>query len=301
MGIHDRPYMKEGAPGGFGGYPPGRGGGLMVGMPKAGKAVKVLLLINLAVFVLQMILDHPRAGYPFGVISAYFGATPGAYWQIWRYITFQFLHDTGGIWHIALNMLGLYMLGTPLEQRWGRRRFVKFYLTCGIVGGVAYVVIGNVVGKGLDVPIVGASGGVYGIVLACAVLFPHFRLIFFLFPVPIRLAALIIFGGMMFVILGSVSKGQYGPQFWSDVAHLGGAATAAVWIGVLPRISRAAAQAGARRRQGAWRRKLERQAAEQAEIDRILGKVHDHGLNSLSAKEKKTLQDATRRQREEGR
>ena len=276
----------------------------MAGMPRAGKAVKALLIINVVVFVLQMVLDQPReiyGRYRFGVLSAWLGATPEGYWQIWRYVTFQFLHGTEGIWHIAMNMLGLYMLGTPLEQKWGSRQFVKFYLICGIVGGLAYVVIGHVVGKGMDVPIIGASGGVYGVVLACAVLFPQFRLIFFLFPVPIRVAAMIIFGGMFLVILSSVSKGQYGPRFWSDVAHMGGAAAAAIWIWGLPKFSQATAQARIRRQQGAWQRKIERQAFEQAQIDRILDKVHHHGLSSLSTREKRMLRDATRRQRDEGR
>lgn len=304
MGLHDRPYWQDGDAGSGSGPGSGqapRGGGLMVGMPRAGRAVKTLLLINVVVFVLQMLLDQARAGYPFGMISAWFGATPAAFWQVWRYVTFQFLHDTRSIWHVALNMLGLYMLGTPLEGLWGPRRFVKFYLSCGIVSGLAYVIIGQAVAQGLDTPIVGASGGVYGIVLACAVLFPQFKLIFFLFPVPIRMAALIIFGGMILVILGSVSGGRYGPQFWSDVAHLGGAAAAAFWIWGLPKLSQATAEARVKRQEGAWQRKLEGQADERAEVDRILQKVHDHGINSLSAREKRTLQIATKRQRDDGR
>ena len=94
MGIHDRPYMTGGEGGGYGGG--GRtGGGLMVGMPRAGRAVKALLLINVVVFVLQMILDQPRQGYPAGLLSAWFGATPAAFWQLWRYVTFQFLDKPG--------------------------------------------------------------------------------------------------------------------------------------------------------------------------------------------------------------
>ena len=300
MGLHDRPYMDNGPGGGLGGSRP-HGRGLMAGMPRAGRAVMILLIINAAAFVLLILLDNPRPGYPYGVLSAYFGATPGAFWQVWRYVTFQFLHSTGDILHIALNMLGLYMLGTPLEQRWGARPFVRFYLICGVAAGMAYVVIGNLVGMGDNVPIVGASGGVYGIVLACAVLFPQFKLIFFLFPVPIRMAALIIFGGMVLVILGSVSKGLYGPQFWSDVAHLGGAVTAAVWIWGLPRLRHATAEARSKHEHGAWQRKLQREAAEQREVDRILDKVHDDGIGSLTTKEKRILQDATRRQRDQGR
>jgi len=161
--------------------------------------------------------------------------------------------------------------------------------------------MGAAIGMHANVPIIGASGGVYGIVLACAVLFPHFRLIFFLFPVPIRMAALIIFGGMSLLILQSVSRGAYGGQFWSDVAHLGGAVAAAVWVWIVPRFRGALGQARARANRGAWQRKMDRRAAEEAEVNRILDKIRDHGINSLTRKEKKTLQDATRRQREEER
>ena len=295
MGLYDRPYMKEDGGGGLfpGGGSPGGGRGMMVGMPRAGKAVKILLLINIVVFILQHLF---AMAFKFE-LSRYFGATPGAFWQVWRYITFQFLHSKGGIWHIALNMLGLYMLGTPLEQRWGSRQFVKFYLTCGVVAGIAYVVIGNLAGQWMrDIPIVGASGGVYGVVLACAVLFPHFKLIFFLFPVPIRLACLIIFGGMFFVIMGGISSGQLSGQFWSDVAHLGGAVAAAVWIWVLPKFKSSVTEARDNINKGAWQRKMQRLSEQQAEIDRILDKIHEEGIVSLSDREKKILKEASKRQ-----
>ena len=112
-------------------------------------------------------------------------------------MTFQFLHDPTSLWHIGLNMLGLYMFGTPLERHWGTKKFLRFYLSCGVAAGVAYVAIGAALGNASWIPLIGASGGVYGILLACAVLFPTFRVILFIFPVPIRLAAILIFGGML--------------------------------------------------------------------------------------------------------
>ncbi len=196
-------------------------------------------------------------------------------------------------------MLGLYMLGTHLERHWGTRQFVKFYLTCGVVAGLAYVVIGNIVGGIGNIPIVGASGGVYGILLAAAVLFPHIRLILLLFPVPIRFACLIIFVIMAWTIIGALTSGIYSGGFWSDVAHLGGAVTAAVWIWVLPRFRVSSQQVKEKLNEGAWRRKMQKRADEQAQIDAILRKIHDRGLASLSGREKKFLKDATRRQREQ--
>lgn len=295
MGLHDRPYMKDDE----GGFYGGSGGGtvrrgLAFGMPKPPKAIKILLLINISVFILQHLF---HVAFKIN-LAAYLGATLGGYWQVWRYVTFQFLHATDGIWHIALNMLGLYMLGTPLEQRWGSRRFVQFYLTCGVVAGLAYVVMVNLVGGMANIPLVGASGGVYGIVLACAVLFPHFKLIFFLFPVPIRLACAIIFGGMFFIILPVLTgREPPQPQFWSDVAHLGGAIAAACWVWIIPRVRSSWRQHDQARGEGAWKKKMQRLAEQQAEIDRILKKIHDHGIISLSAKEKKFLKKTTREQR----
>jgi rhomboid family protein len=298
MGLHDRPYWREEGSGLYGGQ---AGRGIAAGMPRPGRVVKALLLINIGVFLLQILFDQPRAGYRFGIVSAFFGATPAGFWQLWRYITFQFLHSTDGLWHLGLNMLALYMLGTPLEQRFGPKRFLRFYLGCGAVAGLAYVVIGNVVGGMPDVPIVGASGGVYAIVLACAVFFPHFRLIFFLFPVPIRLAAVIIFGGMILLVLNSFSTGQFSSKFWSDVAHLGGAVASAFYIWVLPTLRIARTRTTQRRSDGAWRRKMQEREEEQAEVDRILDKIRDEGLQSLSAREKRTLREATDRQREDER
>ncbi len=295
MGLHDRPYWKEPPPYQDGGGP--AGGGIAFGLPKPGKMVKWLLIINVAMFVTQILFELVIKRD----LSSYLGATAGGWWQLWRYVTFQFLHDTGSIWHIALNMLGLYILGTPLEDLWGRRRFLIFYLSCGAVAGIAYVITALALKLPPAIPIIGASGGVYGIILACAILFPHFRIIFLFFPVPIRLASLIIFGGMVLVILGSISSGEVTSQFWSDVAHLGGAAAAAVWVWGVPKFRGSGASVAAGTNEGAWRRKMQQRADRQAEIDRILDKIHDEGIASLTKKEKKLLQDATKQQQKEER
>jgi len=290
VGIHDRPYFREQSS--FGGGFGRAAGGIMFGMPRSGRVVKKLLLINIAVFVLQQFLDRQ------GELSGIFGVTSGTWWQLWRYVTFQFLH--AGFLHIALNMLGLYMLGTPLELTVGSRRFLWFYLSCGIVAGAAYAAMGKLLGPDNlppNMPIIGASGGVYAIVLACAVRFPHFRLIFFLFPVPIRMAAVIIFGGMALLILSTLAGGQVSGAFWSDVAHLGGAVAAAFWIWGLPKVMGLSADVRQKMNHGAWERKLRHQAEDEKTIDEILKKVHDQGINSLTRKEKNTLADATKRQR----
>jgi membrane associated rhomboid family serine protease len=268
--------------------------GMTVGLPRVSKVVKWLLIINAVAFVLQLVVEK-NYHIP---ISYWFGVTVGGFWQIWRYVTFQFLHNTSTPWHIVMNMLGLYILGTPLERSWGSRRFLRFYLSCGAAAGLMYVIVG--VAQSIpDIPLIGASGGVYGIILACAVLFPHFRIIFLFFPVPIRLAAIIIFGGMIVMLLSDFSSDVLTGSFWSDVAHLGGAVMAAMWLWVIPRFGGMGKDAIRRANHGAWQRKMQRRQAEQADIDRILDKIRVEGLASLTRKEKHTLKQATIRQQKE--
>ena len=303
MGIHDRPYWKDQpsqfSPGGGAGGPMG---GMRLSFPKPARAIRTLLIINIIVFVAQQFADLPTPEHRAGMMTTWLGVTVDGAWQIWRYITFQFLH--AGFWHIVMNMLGLYILGSPLEKSWGSRRFVTFYLTCGVVAGLAYVVIAAMFNEPSWMPIIGASGGVYGVILACAVFFPRFIIIFLFFPVPIRLAALIIFGGMIIIILRALGEHDFGAAM-SDVAHLGGAVAAAVWIWVIPRLKGAGGVAGVARtgrakiNQGAWRRKQRRREEEAAQIDQILQKIKDHGIASLTRGEKKALQEATSRQRDQ--
>ena len=290
MGIHDRGYMKDGET-------ESMGGGLTVGLPPIARAVKYLLIVNLAVFAFQIFFDNPGPGGP-GTMSLYFGANVAGWWQVWRYVTFQFLH--ADYWHIIMNMLGLYLLGSPLEQHWGSRRFLGFYLGCGAVAGLTYVAVSAALGDDPHMPIIGASGGIFAILLACAVLFPQFKLILLFFPVPIRLAAMIIFGGMIFMVVSSLAHGGLSSGFWSDTCHLGGAVAAAFYLWGLPAIGgvrlRRAFRGGSKTGSGAWKRRMDRLAAEQAQIDRILQKIHDHGVASLTRKEQKALKEATKRQ-----
>jgi membrane associated rhomboid family serine protease len=297
MALHDRQYWRdeEGTTDGASGL-----GRLGAGLSAPPKVVKWLLLLNLGVFVLQLVvkvLSSTRD--PIDTLSLYFGATTSGFWEVWRYVTFQFLHDTRNLWHIGLNMLALYMCGAPLERHWGSRHFLRFYLTCGVAAGLAYVVIGALRHNPGWMPLIGASGGVYGILLACAVLMPDMRLILVFFPVPIRLAVVIIFGAMILSILGEVRGGLASGDFWSSVAHLGGAGMAAAWLWIIPKAQFLAAEGRKRSHEGAWKRKLRQRNEAQAEVDRILRKIHDEGLESLTRGEKGILRDATRRQREE--
>jgi membrane associated rhomboid family serine protease len=283
MGLHDRTYWKDDRGGGGYGGGGSFGGGMGAGqMPKPGPAVTALLIANIAMFFLQLLPD----------VTRYLVLVPADWWFVWNYITFQFLH--GSPMHLIFNMIGLYFLGMVLERAWGPRRFVTFYLACGVFAGICHVVMTFARGGDLWIPLLGASGGVYGIVVACAILFPQIRLILLFFLVPIRFVALLFLGLAVYSMLqGGVGGGI------AHAAHLGGAAMAAVWVWVLPRLRGAAQEASLKRRQGAWDRKMKQRASEQAEIDRILGKIKVNGLNSLTRREKDTLQKASRRQQAE--
>ena len=251
-------------------------------MPKPGPAVTALLITNVAMFFLQLTPG----------VTRHLTLVPRDWWYVWNYITFQFLH--GGPMHLVFNMLGLYFLGMVLEKAWGPKRFVTFYLVCGVFAGICHVLMTFARGGDSEIPLLGASGGVYGIVVACAILFPQIRLVLLFFLVPIRFAAILFVGmGVYFILQGGSGGGV------AHAAHLGGAAMAAAWVWVLPRLRGAAREASLKRRQGAWDRKMKQRAAEQAEIDRILDKIKVNGLNSLNRREKDALQRATRRQQAE--
>jgi len=139
--------------------------------------VRALIVANIGIHVLTHLTN---AG---GVISALALIPPRVvgHFEVWRLITYQFIH--AGAWHVALNMLMLWMFGSELEQRWGGSFFLKYYLVCGIGGGLAY----TLVRLGVADPTVGASGAIFGVLMAYGMWFPNrVVLLGFLFPVRVR-------------------------------------------------------------------------------------------------------------------
>lgn len=283
MGFGDRTYNRDP-------YQEGSGsmGSMRLGLPRPTRAVTWLLVANGVAFVLQQIID---GGFGPGPLIAYGGATVGDFWQVWRYVTFQFLHASPS--HLIFNMMGLYFLGTPVEPIMGTRRFAWFYLGCGCFAGLAYVVIGAAGHISLSAPIVGASGGVYAVLLAAAIYVPQLRLFFF---IPMRIAAVVIFGWMILTVSSDWSnKAIY--KSMGDVAHLGGAVAAAFWLLAVPRLKEFRGLGALTRRPGPgrWKHKLDQRDRDREEVDRILKKVHEQGIQSLTGKERKKLQDETKK------
>src|SRR5579863_2773088 len=147
-----------------------------IGVPGLPRGIKWLVIVNVAVFLLQWFSQGTALASVFG----YLALTPVQVvtrFYIWQLATYMFLH--GGIWHILWNMLALWMFGSDVEQTWGTDRFLKFYFFCGIGAGFCVVVLNYLFGNP-NVPTVGSSGAIYGILLVCAMLWPD-RVILFSF------------------------------------------------------------------------------------------------------------------------
>jgi membrane associated rhomboid family serine protease len=250
--------------------------------PRITPMVKWLLIANIGIHLLQVLLfaNRMRTGAltPLEQVFAVDATSVVTALQVWRLVTYQFLHGDG--FHLFANMLGLFFLGPTLERHWGSRRFIIFYLGCGVAGGLSYFLLLPLVGAGI---MVGASGAILGMLAACAILFPNFIVFIFLFPVPIRVAAI----GLMLVYIISVLMGV--GNAGGDAAHLGGMAAGAAYVWLAPSLERFKLKS----RSGSWEKKLEQERALQIEVDRILAKVHDSGLHSLTSREKRILKRAT--------
>jgi membrane associated rhomboid family serine protease len=182
--------------------------------------VKWLLISNVAVFLIYFFVADRLPGLFFPLQLIPHMVVSGAIWQL---VTYLFLHDPHGLFHILFNMLALWMFGTPVEQTWGTRRFLQYYFLCGIGAGVCVVLVNLLAGNGYQSTI-GASGAIYGLLLAYGMLFPEQELLFmFLFPLKAKYVVMI-YGAIAF--LGSFQMGGT----VSNLAHLGGMIFGFVYI-----------------------------------------------------------------------
>jgi|CXWL01.1.fsa_nt_gi membrane associated rhomboid family serine protease len=285
MSWEHRPYAHD-----SNSYGGGPARSWLGGLPPLSQAVKWIMIANGVLFLLCLF----TGGTDSRLYSALEMRTDLVLrGQIWRIVTFTYLHDQASLAHIFFNMLGLYFLGVNLERTWGSRQFFIFYTLGGFVAVALYLMVTLVGWLPPGIPLVGASGGVLAVMGACAVLFPQFQLIFFLFPVPIRTAVLIF---ALFFSFNLVSRGM---NAGGDACHLAGMAFGVAW-GYRGRSwwgSFETWRDRLRQRTDDARRLKERSA--QSEIDRILDKVHHHGIASLTRTEKRFLEETTQRQQRE--
>ncbi len=278
------------------------------GFPWGGSIVTTLIIINVAIFAagalfpgIHDLLHGTDRATPFGVQSiagwAELRADQVMHGQVWRLITAQYLH--AGMWHLFFNMLVLHFLGRPLERMWSPRKFFTIYTLCGLAGNVFYTALAVQGAIPTWMPAVGASGCIYGMLGAVAVLFPTATVwVYFLFPMRIRTLAFVLAG---IAFLSIVTRGQ---NFGGEACHLAGLAFGvwwamkgdAWWSSTRWRIPRGRGRAR-RVKPSKFEAKIAERQADQETIDRILRKVYDGGIHTLTEREKRALQEATDRQR----
>lgn len=132
----------------------------------------------------------------------------------WQLLTYGFLH--GGLGHLFFNMFALYMFGLPIEQAWGTKRFVVFYLVCIVGAGLVQLLTAAVTGG--IYPTIGASGGVFGVLLAFGMMYPNQRILLIIPPIPIKAKWFVIGYGLLTLFFGVTGTMSGVAHF----AHLGG-------------------------------------------------------------------------------
>jgi len=239
-------------------------------------AIKILISINALLFLLRYIAQSQFD------LAQIFGLSSNSVWpMIWQPFTYMFIH--GDFFHVFMNMFVLWMFGSEMESIWGKKEFLKFYFITGIGSGLIWLVF-NFSGNAV---LIGASGAIYGILLAYGLMFPNRKvLIYFLFPVKVKY--FVIFLGLM----AFVSSLSYSGSNISHLTHLSGMMIGFVYMKSKWTIKRLSLLLNSYLASIKYKKsiKKEKQLANiQANVDKLLDKVSEVGFDSLSEDEKDKL------------
>ncbi|MDH5174438.1 MAG: rhomboid family intramembrane serine protease [Elusimicrobiota bacterium] len=253
-----------------------------------GRAIKWLIIANISVYIIQMFAGR-NVLYTFGLVPY---RVVKSLW-LWQILTHMFVH--GGLFHLLINLFVLWMFGKPIERQWGTTSFLKYYFTCGL-GASIFILLTSLDSR---IPVVGASGAIYGILVAFAMLYPDSIIyLYFLFPIKAKHFAILI-GAVAF--LSGISGGK------SNIAHfghLGGLLVGYVYLKFplwkyrfhpqrllaflrLPKIS-------LRRRK---KYKTEFYKIDD-KVNQILDKILLHGVDSLTAEEKRIMDEYSSKEKQ---
>ena len=317
MAFGDRDYYRPTGFGGFSFFPP---------------VIKNIMIINVIVFFFSVVAGSIAINGPITLldwIMQYFALIPFSNGKVyidgmrymtasfypWQLITYQFLHDTSQLQHILFNMFFLWMFGMEIENMWGAKKFLIFYLLCGIGAGLLQLSLSP--GGG---PTIGASGAVYGVLIAFGMFFPD-RYIYIWFLIPVKAKYLI----AVLVLVEFMSVGDM--SFVAHLAHIGGALTGVIFILLdrkynfdFNRLFNSSSKPFSKPSSGSFSfrrpekkgsifnrnvedaefyeingKKEEEMKVTQEEIDRILDKISESGYQNLTAREKKILFEASKR------
>ncbi len=208
---------------------------MSLSFPPFTPAVKQLLIANGAVFLLQVLLGYLAPNLAM-FSQQLFQLTPEAvvHGWIWQLATYMFLH--AGLWHILFNMLALWMFGAQLEMDWGYSLFLQFYFFCGIGAALVTVTVAfiGILGARPDVGTVGASGAIFGLLLAFGILHADSEIM--LFPIPFMMKAKYFITGLIFIeIILTISSAHQPGQSTAYMAHIGGLFFGYIWLKFVPR------------------------------------------------------------------
>ena len=213
-----------------------RGSTMSLSFPPFTRAVKQLLIANGAVFLVTALLGAFVDGGE-RWIQIHFGLVPALVifrgW-IWQLLTYAFLH--AGLLHILFNMLALWMFGAQLEQDWGYNLFMQFYFFCAIGAALTTIVVSftGLLGASPAIPTVGASGAIFGLLLAFGVLHANSEIM--LFPLPFLIKAKYFIIGLIFIeVYLSLSAARQPGESTAYMAHLGGLLFGYIFLKFVPR------------------------------------------------------------------
>jgi membrane associated rhomboid family serine protease len=172
-----------------------------------------LIVANVAVFLLQSAAPGLVAQFALWPLAAS-ELNAGVAFAPWQLLTYAFLH--GGLVHLAFNMFALYMFGGPVEQVFGERRYLLYYFVCVVSAAIAQLIVSALTGT--VYPSIGASGGVFGLLLAYGIYFPHTKIILLFPPIPMPARVFVIVYAAIELFLGVTGTEEGVAHF----AHLGG-------------------------------------------------------------------------------
>lgn len=266
--------------------------------------IKKLIIISVAIFLFQAINSPSFRQF----IIFNFGIVPADFWSklhIWQPVSYLFLH--GNLAHLALNMLALWMFGTELEMIWGRKRFLKYYFITGAGAGLVTILFQI----HSTIPVIGASGAIYGILLAYGLRFPNREAFVFPLPVPIKMKYFVMIFGLI-EFFSSISTGMQ--DGIAHFTHLSGMLVGYIYLRRMDTFRRYRAYRKDHKNLNIneilnkIRRKMNQfkfekpstkgpdtRSKDRQELDRILDKISKTGYEGLTAEEKQTLLDASSR------
>ena len=251
-------------------------------------AIRTIVLVNVAVYILQSLSGKED------VFFRLFGLVPSSFLSelmIWQPFTYMFFHapfySSVGISHILLNMLGLWVFGRELEQAWGKNNFLKYYFVTGIGSGlVTFLFQIN-----SDSPVIGASGAVYGVLLAYGLSYPN-RMLYIWGIIPVKSLWLAIIMGTIafFGLLGNADG-------ISHITHISGMVIGYFmlnkkwrWRELLFKIRKKTIEFQVQRHE----EKVAKNIMLKKDIDLILDKIQKEGFSSLTSKEKNKLYESSK-------